>query len=68
MKILKSRLTITVHAGFDEDGQEVFKTKNFSNVNNLATEEQLLLAAQALVTLQQHTLESVTRTNMYNVF
>lgn len=41
--------------GFDQGGQEVFKTTSFSNLNNIATEEQLLLAAQALVTLQMHT-------------
>lgn len=65
--ILKSRLTLRFHAGFTQDGKEIFKTKNFSNVNNTATDEQFGATATALASLQSHTLELVTRSNDYYI-
>ncbi|MFN7249925.1 MAG: DUF1659 domain-containing protein [Anaerobacillus sp.] len=66
--ILHSRLTLHFYGGVDEDGKEVFKTKTFSNVDNTATNEQLKKTAEALASLQEFTLETVTRSNMYDVF
>lgn len=66
--IMDSRLSLAFHAGFDTDGKEIFKTKNFSNVDITATGTQLMTTAEALASLQQHTLEGVTRSNVYDVF
>lgn len=66
--ILQSRLTLHFYGGVDEDGKEIFKTKTFSNVDNTATNEQLKKSAEALALLQELTLETVTRSNLYDVF
>jgi hypothetical protein len=66
--ILQSRLTLHFYGGVDEDGKEIFKTKTFSNVDNTASNEQLKKSAEALALLQELTLETVTRSNMYDVF
>lgn len=63
--ILDSRLTFRLHAGVDSTGNPIIKTKSFSNINNTATDLQLQTTAQALLSLQVHTLEMVTRTNQY---
>ncbi|RXJ01637.1 DUF1659 domain-containing protein [Anaerobacillus alkaliphilus] len=65
--ILHSRLTLHLLAGYDEEGKEIFKTKNFSNINNTATDAQLRTTAEALLSLQVHTAQIVTRTNQYAV-
>ncbi len=65
--ILQSRLTLQLFAGFDEAGKEIFKTKSFSNINNTATDAELRTTAEALLSLQVHTAEIITRTNQYAV-
>ncbi|WP_084034618.1 DUF1659 domain-containing protein [Anaerobacillus alkalilacustris] len=50
-----------------DEGKEILVTKNFSNIDITATSEQLKNTAQALATLQQFTLEGVTRNNVYDV-
>lgn len=65
--MLQSRLTLHFHAGFDANGKEIFKTKNFSNISISATKEQLKATAEALQSLQVHMLENATRNNVYDV-
>lgn len=65
--ILKSRLTMHFHAGFDGEGNEIFKSKSFNNIDQTATKEQLRNTADALKSLQIHLLEGVTRNNVYDV-
>ncbi|MCT8137590.1 DUF1659 domain-containing protein [Anaerobacillus sp. CMMVII] len=66
--ILQTRLTLHFYGGVDGEGKEIFKTKTFPNVDNTATSEQLKRAAQALASLQQYTLETITRNNQYDIF
>ncbi len=66
--ILQTTLTLQFFCGNDEDGNEIYTTKNFSNIANTATNEQLKNSAQALASLQQFTLNAVTRTNQYDIF
>ncbi|OIJ14274.1 hypothetical protein BKP45_03130 [Anaerobacillus alkalidiazotrophicus] len=65
--IMQTRLSLVFHGGFDDEGKEILVTKNFSNIDITATSEQLKNTAQALATLQQFTLEGVTRNNVYDV-
>lgn len=65
--ILQSKLTLQFYRGVDEHGKDVYSTKNFSNINILATKEQLLATAQALASLQMFDLDGVTRNNVYDV-
>lgn len=67
MNILQTRLSMQFFAGFDEKGKEIFKTKNFSNINITATNEQLKKTAEALASLVQYEVEGVTRQNVYDV-
>lgn len=65
--ILQTRLSLVLNGGYDEEGNEILVSKNFSNIDITATNEHLTLTAQALATLQQFTLEGITRNNVYDV-
>ena len=65
--MLQSRLTLLFYGGLDEYGKEVFSRKNFNNIDMTASDEQLKNTAEALASLQQHVLEGITRSNIYDV-
>ncbi|WP_117169915.1 DUF1659 domain-containing protein [Paraliobacillus sediminis] len=58
---IDSRLQLLFEDGFDEDGNIAIKTKTFNNIKTVATADQLLSIAQALVALQTLTLHMVKR-------
>lgn len=66
--IMQSRLSLVFYGGVDGDGNEILKTKNFSNIDITATGTQLKNTAVALASLQEFTLDGVTRSNVYDVF
>ena len=47
--------------GLDENGKQVYKHKNYSNIKISTTADQLLQAAQAISSLQTETLAFVER-------
>lgn len=65
--LVKSRLSIIFHAGYDEQGEEIFKTKSFQNIKEEATNEQMLQVVQALLPLQQYEVNRVERTNVHSL-
>lgn len=65
--MLQTRLTLHFYGGFDEYGKEIIRTKNFLNIDINATNAQLKNSAEALASLQQYSLEAVTRSNVYDV-
>lgn len=60
---MTSRLTIVFEIGVDDEGEPIFRNKTFSNVNEAASNEQLVQFAQALTSLQIHPAFGVTRNN-----
>lgn len=59
---IDSRLQLLFENGFDEaNGKTIIKTKTFNNVKTDATTDQLLVIAQALVSLQTLTLHMIKR-------
>lgn len=65
--IVSSRLSLIFEVGTDEHGEIIYRTKSFHNVKGTATNEQLVEIANALVPLQQYSLERVERTNVHNL-
>jgi Protein of unknown function (DUF1659) len=59
--LLESQLRLVFDMGLDENGKAIFKRKNYNNVKTTATPDQLLQAAQAIVSLQTETLALVER-------
>ena len=59
--LLDSQLSLVFNMGVDENGKDIYKRKNYNNVKTSATPDQLLQAAQAIVSLQTETLASVER-------
>ncbi|WP_299093762.1 DUF1659 domain-containing protein [uncultured Metabacillus sp.] len=59
--ILDSQLSLVFDMGLDENGKAKTKRKNYNNVKTSATPDQLLQAAQAIVSLQTETLLYVER-------
>ncbi|MGM7721578.1 DUF1659 domain-containing protein [Metabacillus sp. Hm71] len=59
--ILDSQLSLVFDMGLDENGKAKTKRKNYNNIKTSATPDQLLQAAQAIVSLQTETLLYVER-------
>ncbi|MDK2800159.1 MAG: hypothetical protein PWP27_2363 [Clostridiales bacterium] len=60
---LESRLQLKLTVGTDENGKPIIKTKTLSNVKPSATNQDTMDVAQALSTLQIHTVADVIRVN-----
>ncbi|MFP7299061.1 DUF1659 domain-containing protein [Neobacillus niacini] len=56
-----SKLRVVFQVGVGEDGKPLLKAKTFSNIQKLATADQLVQAAQAVVSLSNDTLSSIER-------
>ncbi|MDQ0229900.1 DUF1659 domain-containing protein [Metabacillus malikii] len=59
--LLSSQLSLVFDMGVDENGKQITKRKNYNNVKTSANAEQLLQAAQAIVSLQTEALLHVER-------
>ncbi|RSK29200.1 DUF1659 domain-containing protein [Bacillus sp. HMF5848] len=58
-----SQLRIVYVVGSDENGEPIFKNKNYNNVKTEAVADQLFAVAQAIASLQQHTVDHLERNN-----
>ncbi|KGX86903.1 DUF1659 domain-containing protein [Pontibacillus litoralis] len=61
--IKHSQLQLVLENGIDSKGNPVFKNKNFNNVKTDATADQLFTVANALGSLQQHSIMEIERNN-----
>jgi hypothetical protein len=59
--IATSKLRLVFQVGMDDDGKPLLKAKTFSNIQKLATADQLLQAAQAVISLSNDSLSSIER-------
>ncbi len=58
---LQSRLQLIVQTGLDGQGNPVFRTRSYGNVNVAAADEDVYAVALTIASLQQHSLYSVRR-------
>lgn len=59
---VNSRLQLVFEVGFDDEtGDVITKTKSYNNIKTTATAEQLIAVSEALVSLQQLSLQTVRR-------
>lgn len=62
-----SQLRLIFHIGDDEEGNPLFRTKNFQNVKPQATADNLYAVANALASLQQYDLYEIIRNDSSKV-
>ncbi len=58
---LPSSFQLRLSVGNDNEGNPVYRSKTFGNVNPVASDEDILEVATALGELQEHAVESVRR-------
>ncbi|MEH7121565.1 DUF1659 domain-containing protein [Neobacillus vireti] len=58
-----TKLRLVFDGGIDNEGNQILKSKTFSNVKKEATVDQLFQAAQAISTLCNDSLNKVERTD-----
>ncbi|WP_077619841.1 DUF1659 domain-containing protein [Bacillus sinesaloumensis] len=63
--IQRSQLRLVFDAGVDEKGKEIFKNKNYNNINPAATADQLYSVAVAIVGLQDLQLYNIERNDSF---
>lgn len=66
-EIKSSQLRLIFHIGDDEEGNPIFRQKNFQNVKPTATANNLYAVAHALASLQQHNLYEIVRNDSSTV-
>ncbi|NWQ41774.1 DUF1659 domain-containing protein [Bacillus sp. EB106-08-02-XG196] len=59
--IATSKLRLVFQVGMEDDGKPILKAKTFNNIQKLATADQLLQAAQAVINLSNDSLNSMER-------
>ncbi|WP_102027528.1 DUF1659 domain-containing protein [Salirhabdus sp. Marseille-P4669] len=60
-QIVRTQLQLVFQTGTDEEGKAVLKNKNFNNIKITATPDQLYAVANAVVPLQEWTLQEIER-------
>lgn len=63
--IQQSRLVIEFYTGMNSAGKDTFKKKTFPNISSYCEDEALAGAAAALISLQQHHMMTIIRSNEY---
>ncbi|MFZ5968992.1 MAG: DUF1659 domain-containing protein [Bacillota bacterium] len=58
-----SKFRIVFNHGVDGDGKVITKTKTYTNVKAVATDEDVYAVAEAIIGLQSKTAEHVMRTD-----
>lgn len=58
--LLRKNLVVELDHGV-KNGKQVIKNKTFSNINQSATDQKLHEAAEALMSLQEHTMLQVKK-------
>lgn len=66
-EIQSSQLRLIFHIGDDEEGNPMFRTKNFQNVKPQATADNLYRVGHALASLQQYDLQEIVRNDSSKV-
>ncbi len=66
-EIKSSQLRLVFHVGSDEEGDPIFRNKNFNNVKPTATADNLYAIATAFATLQEHELYEIVRNDSSKV-
>ena len=56
-----SSLKIKFDCGIDMDGNSVMKTNTYSPIKSIASNDDIMAVTNAIVSLQKHDLESVTK-------
>ncbi|WP_157811936.1 DUF1659 domain-containing protein [Alteribacter populi] len=64
---INSRLAMTFVVGYNDDGDEIERTKQFQNIDPAAGNSELAATAAALAPLQMHSLVKVERNNTYDL-
>jgi hypothetical protein len=59
--VTASKLRLVFQVGMDDEGKPILKAKTLSNIQKSATPDQLLQAAQALISLSSDTLSNIER-------
>lgn len=59
--IIQSRLQLVFITGTDLEGNDVYTTKAFNNMNTEASAEAFHTVSEALISLQQYPLEEIKR-------
>jgi hypothetical protein len=62
-----TRLTLVFETGMNEKGEPIYKAKTYTNIKRLATADQLHQAATALAAISTFPLNSVERTDNYDI-
>jgi hypothetical protein len=60
-----SRLQLRLNVGQDAEGNPIYRSRSYSNVKPLASDQAVFAVGSALAGLQQHGLEEVRRVNEY---
>lgn len=60
-EVRNSQLRLVLQVGTDEEGNPIFRNKNFNNIKPNATAEQLYAIATSLSVLQEHDLYEIVR-------
>jgi hypothetical protein len=65
--LIDSNLRLVFEVGVDEKGEPIFKNKMYSNLKHEATTDQIFQAAQALGALSQAPLNTVERSDRFDI-
>lgn len=63
----QSRLRLVFETGVNEDGEPTFRTRTFNNIKKSATPDELYSTATTLASLSDYSLDSVQRTDSYDI-
>ncbi|WP_185971001.1 DUF1659 domain-containing protein [Alkalicoccobacillus porphyridii] len=61
----RTRLVLQFHVGQDDEGKELFSTKSYQNILGEASDSALTAVAEALISLQEFQIYSISRQNTY---
>lgn len=62
---LSSRLQLRLITGQDDKGNPIYRSRTYSNVKPLASDEDIYNVGDALADLQQHELDQIRRISEY---
>ncbi|KAB2335548.1 DUF1659 domain-containing protein [Cytobacillus gottheilii] len=65
--MVDTKLKLAFETGLNEKGEPILKSKTFSNIKKEATADGLLSAAQAVGTLTDTPIVSITRNDSYTI-
>lgn len=66
-EIKSSQLRLVLNVGVDDEGNPIFRNKNFNNVKPSATADNLYAVATSLAAVQEHSLYEVVRNDSSTV-